>query len=280
MEILAKNVLKEGEQLLQQAEIADYKIDNMLLAEHFLGVTRNSLFLRPDLTVSEEKSQEYLEAVRRRCTKIPLQHITGVQEFMGLEFSVNEHVLIPRQDTEVLVEKVLSDIKNIPSVTVLDMCTGSGCIAISIAKLSDNAQVSAADISEKALQKAKENNQKNGTAVQLIHSDLFEKIEGTFDVIVSNPPYIRTAVIQELMEEVKDHDPWIALDGHEDGLDFYREITKEAKKHLNPEGKIYYEIGFDQGADVQKILEQNGFRDIHILKDLSGNDRVVYGGIK
>ncbi len=220
MEILAKNVLKEGEQLLQQAEIADYKIDNMLLAEHFLGVTRNSLFLRPDLTVSEEKSQEYLEAVRRRCTKIPLQHITGVQEFMGLEFSVNEHVLIPRQDTEVLVEKVLSDIKNIPSVTVLDMCTGSGCIAISIAKLSDNAQVSAADISEKALQKAKENNQKNGTAVQLIHSDLFEKIEGTFDVIVSNPPYIRTAVIQELMEEVKDHDPWIALDGHEGGLDF------------------------------------------------------------
>ncbi len=280
MEVLAKDVIKKGEAMLQQAEIADYKIDVMLLAEHFLGITRNDLLLKPNLKTTEEKAEQFGAAIKLRCQKIPLQHITGVQEFMGLEFLVNEHVLIPRQDTEVLVELVLQYLKGKENVKVLDVCTGSGCIAISIAKLTDNTEVFASDISEKALEMAKKNNQKIGTEVSLIQSNLFEQIEGTFDVIVSNPPYIRTAVIAELMEEVKDHDPWIALDGHEDGLDFYREITEKAKQHLSPGGMLFYEIGFDQGEDVKHILENNGFQEIHVVKDLSRNDRVVYGGLK
>lgn len=280
MEVLAKDLLKKGEMLLQQADITDYKIDNMLLAEHFLNITKHSLFLNPNIKVSEEAAQLFCEAVKLRCTRVPLQHITGVQEFMGMEFFVNKNVLIPRQDTEVLVETTLEYIQRKKPVKVLDLCTGSGCIAVSIAKLVENTEVFAADISEKALQVAKENNKRNGTNVTFILSDLFENIEGMFDVIVSNPPYIRTAVIQELMEEVREHDPWIALDGHEDGLKFYRDITENGKKHLNPGGKIFYEIGFDQGEEVRNILEMNGFKDIHVIKDLSGNDRVVYGGIE
>jgi release factor glutamine methyltransferase len=191
---------------------------------------------------------------------------------MGLEFDVSPHVLIPRQDTEILVEEAL---KLCEGKKVLDMCTGSGCIIISIAKLGKSAGVAAVDISAEALNVAKGNAAKNEVKVEFIESDLFEKVEGDYDIIVSNPPYIRTKVMEELMPEVKDHEPVIALDGSKDGLYFYRKITASLKQHLRSGGTILYEIGYDQGEAVRDILKQEGFTDILVKKDLSGLDRVV-----
>lgn len=278
MEVLAKEIIRKAKMQLKEAGVPDFDWDCRILAEHFLHIKRDTLLLYPDFCVDEEVAGTFLDAVEKRCQRVPVQHLTGVQEFMGMEFCVNSNVLIPRQDTEILVETVLNKMENTSEQRVLDLCTGSGCIAISIDRLASHAVVFASDISAEALKVAKKNNEKNHGNVTFVESDLFRNIEGKFDVIVSNPPYIRTDEIEELMEEVKVYDPRIALDGLEDGLWFYKQITAQAKDYLTSEGKIFFEIGFDQGEEVKGLLQENGFTEVEILKDLAGLDRVVYGG--
>ena len=204
-----------------------------------------------------------------------MQYLTGSTEFMGLPFFVNESVLIPRQDTEVLVETALAMMK--PECRLLDMCTGSGCILLSLAKLGTVAEGVGVDISEGALKVAERNRENLGLPqVRLVHSNLFESVEGVFDMIVSNPPYIPTEDIEDLMREVRDHEPHLALDGSKDGLLFYRKLAEESGRYLVPGGSLLFEIGYDQGEAVSQLLDQAGFKDIHVKKDLAGLDRVVY----
>lgn len=279
MEILIKDIINQGKAMLKEAEVADWATDSWLLAEYVFGITKKDFYMNPAGAVSKESADRYLELIRQRAEKIPLQHITGTQEFMGFDFKVNPDVLVPRQDTELLVERAVQYINSLQEkVKVLDMCTGSGCIAISVDKLCPNAEVVAVDISEKALLVAEENNRQNSTNVTFLHSDLFENIQGQFDIIISNPPYIKTEEIQGLMQEVKEHEPILALDGDWDGLKFYRRISKQSEKSLKNGGKIMLEIGYDQGKTVPEILEKDGFKEIKVLKDLSGNDRVIIAG--
>ena len=274
MEVLVRDIIKKAQNTLEAAGIADSQVDSWLLAEFVFGITRVKYYANMQMTVDGRSAEKYNELVNQRAGHIPLQHIIGTQEFMGLTFKVNENVLIPRQDTELLVENVVDYLGN-DERTVLDMCTGSGCIAVSIDRLSKNSKVTAVDISEKALEVAQENNRLNNAKVTFIQSDLFTNVTGKYDIIVSNPPYIRTDEIPKLMEEVKSHEPVMALDGMEDGLYFYKKICNEASDYLNDNGKIFFEIGYDQGDDVSEILRQNRFCNIEVLKDLSGNDRVV-----
>ena len=274
MEVLVRDIIKKAQNTLEAADIADSQVDSWLLAEFVFGITRVKYYANMQMTVDGRSAEKYNELVNQRAGHIPLQHIIGTQEFMGLTFKVNENVLIPRQDTELLVENVVDYLGN-DERTVLDMCTGSGCIAVSIDRLSKNSKVTAVDISEKALEVAQENNRLNNANVTFIQSDLFTNVTGKYDIIVSNPPYIRTDEIPKLMEEVKSHEPVMALDGMEDGLYFYKKICSEASDYLNDNGKIFFEIGYDQGDDVSEILRQNRFCNIEVLKDLSGNDRVV-----
>ncbi len=267
-----KELLKSGRELLKQAGIADADVDAWYLLAYVFQMNRTDLLLRGDLAAPKEQEADYHRLLCLRAEHIPLQHITGTQEFMGLEFVVNSDILIPRQDTEILVEEVL---KVSEGRKVLDMCTGSGCIIISIAKLGSPSLAVGADISEKALEIAAENVKKNEVFVELYQSDLFEMITGSYDIIVSNPPYIPTRDIDELMPEVRVHEPILALDGSEDGLEFYRRISAEAGSFLNKGGFLFYEIGFNQGEAVKQILLQEGYTDIMIKKDLSGLDRVV-----
>ena len=276
-----KDLIKEGIEKLQKASDLDATVDAWLLAEEVLGITRVQYFINPQRLVNKEDADKFFKFIDMRCNKIPLQHITGKQEFMGLSFNVNEDVLIPRQDTELLVEMVLNYLKQKiqgKKVKVLDMCTGSGCIAISIDRLCENAKVTAVDFSEKALVVAKENNALNKADVTFFQSDLFENVEKQYDVIVSNPPYIKTEEIESLMDEVRIHEPMMALDGDCDGLKFYKKIAKEGRQYLRSNGIIFFEIGYDQGQTVPAILEENGYKDIKVYKDLSGNDRVVTAG--
>lgn len=265
-----------GQGELKFAGIEDAAVDAWYLLEFVTGISRAMYFLNMQKEMSVEQEEAYRSYIGRRTSHIPLQHITGVQEFMGLEFCVNEHVLVPRQDTEVLVESVLDMLE--PGMNVLDMCTGSGCILISLLKHSEN-QITGVgiDISEEALQVARKNLDKIGVRAELIQSDLFEKVSGQYDIIVSNPPYIRTAVIEELKEEVKFHDPFLALDGKEDGLYFYRKIVEKSPEFLKQGGKLCFEIGHDQGEDVKRLMEEAGFVGVTIKKDLAGLDRVVFG---
>ncbi len=265
---------KYGEELLQQAGITDAAIDAWYLLEYVTGINRAMYFLNMQKQLSETEQKQYLTYLEQRKNHIPLQHITGVQEFMGMEFMVNEYVLVPRQDTEILVEEALKVLK--PGMNVLDMCTGSGCIIISLSKIG-KIEGTGVDISEEALDVAKRNNANLDAGVTWIQSDLFENVEKCYDMIVSNPPYIRTSVIEELKEEVKFHDPYIALDGKEDGLYFYRKIVAESARYLKNNGMLYFEIGHDQGQDVKKLMEEAGFSDVMIKKDLAGLDRVVFG---
>ena len=264
-----------GQVQLRTEGIEDSNVDAWYLLEFVTGVTRTMYFMKMMDPLSSEDEAKYREFIEVRKKHIPLQHITGVQEFMGFEFAVNEHVLVPRQDTEVLVEAVLESLR--PEAEVLDMCVGSGCIILSLVKLGKNIHGTGADISQEALKVASKNREKLGVNAELIHSDLFENVEGKYDVIVSNPPYIRTAVIEELKEEVKFHDPFIALDGKEDGLYFYRRIVDESRKYLKQCGKLYFEIGHDQGEDVKNLMENAGFQNVTVKKDLAGLDRVVSG---
>ena len=348
------DVRNYGKKILKNAGIVEADLDAWYLFEQSFGISRAQYFLcarenivgstaqkiavqeqHGDLLESgnalecaelwlKEKLSAYEHALKKRAARIPLQQIIGQQEFMGLSFFVNEHVLIPRQDTETLVELVLQEQKD-KDISILDMCTGSGCIAVSLKKLGGYAHVEGADISEEALKVAKrnseeilENNDVNNdavnsrteqiqnctnltnnqnkqdnseermvsevrrvsqTGVTFRHSDMFSSFRETeqFNVIVSNPPYIPSAVIEELEPEVRDHEPRGALDGTADGLYFYRILAEECAKHLTPGGHVYFEIGYDQGAAVKELLDIHGFKDTRVIQDLAGKDRVVCG---
>lgn len=348
------DVLNYGKKILKNAGIVEADLDAWYLFEQSFGISRAQYFLcarenivgstaqkiavqeqHGDLLESgnalecaelwlKEKLSAYENALKKRAARIPLQQIIGQQEFMGLSFFVNEHVLIPRQDTETLVELVLQEQKD-KDISILDMCTGSGCIAVSLKKLGGYAHVEGADISEESLKVAKrnseeilENNDVNNdavnsrteqiqnctnltnnqnkqdnseermvsevrrvsqTGVTFRRSDMFSSFRGTeqFNVIVSNPPYIPSAVIEELEPEVRDHEPRGALDGTADGLYFYRILAEECAKHLTPGGYVYFEIGYDQGAAVKELLDNRGFKDTRVIQDLAGKDRVVCG---
>ncbi len=279
-----REILSAGEEKLALQNIADSKNDAWLLFEHIFNIPRHKYFMISVDECSDEKLvEDYFRVIDIRASHIPLQHITKTQDFMGMTYKVNEHVLIPRQDTEVLVEKALAVMND--GDKVLDMCTGSGCIAISIGKLK-NVDVTAVDISPKALEVARENAANlDASNVKFIESNLFEKIKedstskncNKYDIIVSNPPYIKSLDIEDLMIEVKEHEPRLALDGDEDGLKFYRTITEESKDFLKSGGYLIYEIGCDQGDDLRNIMEENGFTNIEIIKDLAGLDRVCIG---
>jgi release factor glutamine methyltransferase len=267
--------------MLHEAGIENEAAESWFLMEFACGIDRSFYFLHEADEMSPEDEQKLSELAQRRCSHIPLQHLTGEQEFMGLPFWVNEHVLIPRQDTEILVEEAL---KKIPKADakkgpyrVLDLCTGSGCIAISIASFCPHTEVSACDISREALLVAQRNGQRNGVSVQFVQSDLFSQIHEKYDMIVSNPPYIPSAVIPTLMPEVRDFEPKGALDGMEDGLFFYRKIVRESLDYLMPHGELLFEIGHDQAQAVSDLMRENNFYDIKVIKDLAGLDRVVTG---
>ncbi len=270
-----RSAYEYGKKLLTEANIENAEGDAWTLLEHVTGVTRAIYFMGMERELIASQEEAYLDCLSRRKAHIPLQHITGEQEFMGLTFRVNEHVLVPRQDTEVLVENVLADVQ--PGMEVLDMCTGSGCIVISLVKLGKGLSGKGVDISKEALEVAKDNARGQGVEVQFVHSDLFANVQGQYDVIVSNPPYIRTEVILSLQEEVRLHDPMQALDGKEDGLYFYRRIIEESPKYLKENGRLYFEIGHDQGEAVSHLMERAGFTGITVKKDLAGLDRVVCG---
>ena len=348
------DVLNYGKKILKNAGIVEADLDAWYLFEQSFGISRAQYFLcarenivgstAQKMTAQEqtgnslesknaldcvelwlkEKLSAYENALKKRAARIPLQQIIGQQEFMGLSFFVNEHVLIPRQDTETLVELVLQEQKD-KDISILDMCTGSGCIAVSLKKLGGYAHVEGADISEESLKVAKRNseeilenndvnndavssrteqiqnctnltnnqNKQNNSAKRKIseasklsqagvtfrHSDMFSNFPETeqFDVIVSNPPYIPSAVIEELEPEVRDHEPRGALDGTADGLYFYRILAEECAKHLTPGGHVYFETGYDQGAAVKELLDIHGFKDTRVIQDLAGKDRVVCG---
>lgn len=270
-------VLRMGEATLSQAGIAEAKLDAWYLFEEAYGLRRVDFLLRQQEQSKERELTRYKEMLNQRAKHIPLQHITGKQEFMGFEFDVNEDVLIPRQDTECLVERVMEYADN---QSVLDVCTGSGCIIISLAKLCHLASATALDLSKKALIVAQRNAKKLDVKIDFVESDLFSQIQEKYDIIVSNPPYIPTKVIAGLMEEVKEHEPMMALDGKEDGLFFYRKITEQAGLHLNKDGMLFFEIGHDQGEAVAQLMRNNGFVEVAIEKDLAGLDRIVYGKLQ
>ena len=275
MYMTLQNAFEYGKHALQDAGIAEAELDAWLLLEYAAGVSRTQYYMDTQKELSAEQERAYRSYLEKRTARIPLQHITGVQEFMGLEFCVNEHVLVPRQDTEVLVECALEVLEK--GSRVLDMCTGSGCILISLLKLQEGVSGVGVDLSEEALCVAKENCRRHGVKAELCHSDLFDGVEGRYDVIVSNPPYIRTDVIAGLQEEVRLYDPMSALDGGEDGLYFYRRIAEESPKYLTQGGWLCMEIGHDQGEEVKAFLEIAGFTDVSVKKDLAGLDRVVSG---
>lgn len=279
-------IIRCAQDMLKAAGVADYEYDSWLLSEYVFGIDRQKYYMNPSAEPDDKKIKLYFDLVDIRKMGRPLHYITGKCNFMGFTFKTHENVLIPRQDTEVLADYTIRQInrickdKNIipQQMGVLDMCTGSGCIGISIAKIT-GVNVTCADISGDAIDCARTNAENLGVSnTEIIRSDLFADIKDSFDIIVSNPPYIASGDIAGLMSEVKDYEPILALDGSEDGLEFYRNITGEAGTHLNKGGIIIYEIGCDQAADVSAILSQNNFTDIEIIKDLAGLDRVVKAG--
>lgn len=266
---------QKGEGMLQAAGITDAKIDAWLLLEMVAHIDRSFYFLHADEEVEPEVLAEYESVLEKRAERVPLQYITGEQEFMGMTFKVNSNVLIPRQDTETLVEEALKVIQ--PQMDVLDLCTGSGCILLSILKNAPTVRGMGSDISKQALLVAKENARLNGLDAEWLRSNLFENVSGQFDMIVSNPPYIAQEQLHTLMPEVGQFEPINALDGGVDGLDFYRKIIQAAPEYLKENGWLLFEIGYDQGQDVKDLMCEAGFEDVAVVKDLAGNDRVVKG---
>lgn len=278
----AKDLLTFGQETLKLAGIYEWNYDSRALLEWVCHISRTDLLLEPDLNVSDEKALEYKSYIERRACHEPLQYLMGECEFMGLPFKVNPSVLIPRQDTEVLIEWIIDREKMNwqKFVKVLDVCTGSGCIAISLDVLwRENGykplKVDALDISKEALEVSRKNNELNHGNVSFFESNMFENVHDEYDIIVSNPPYIPTKVVDELMEEVVGHEPRLALDGMEDGLCFYKILAREGKKHLKDGGRLYLEIGHDQGESVPALLKEEGFMNMEVRKDLAGNDRCV-----
>ena len=271
---------EQGCRTLQAAGIEEAALDARLLLEAVCGTDRNDLLVHGEQPVMPQAEEKYLNWIRQRAEHIPLQQLTGEQDFMGLTFSVNEHVLIPRQDTEILVEEVLKELHD--RMRILDMCTGSGCILLSLLHYSNDCEGLGVDLSAEALEVAGRNVLKVLTPEKAEHahflqSDLFEKVEGKFEIIVSNPPYIASAKVDKLMPEVRDHEPRMALDGTEDGLHFYRRIIKEAGKHLVNSGMLFFEIGYDQGQAVSELMRAGGYREVQVVQDYAGLDRVVLG---
>lgn len=269
-----RKLYETGKDRLEKAGIQEAALDARLLLEEVCRTDRNTLLVHGDRAVTEEEETQFRIFIERRSTHEPLQQITGWQEFMGLRFSVTEDVLVPRQDTETLVEEVMRYLRD--GMEILDVCTGSGCILLSLLRYSNGCRGVGCDISEKALAVAGQNAKELGISAQFVQSDLFESIEGRFEYIVSNPPYIRKDMIPTLMEEVRDHEPLIALDGGEDGLDFYRKITREATEHLYSGGMLFFEIGYDQGEAVSALMKEH-FAEVRVIQDLAGLDRVVSG---
>lgn len=270
-----REAIATGEKRLEQAGIVDAKTDSWLLLTTACKIDHTYYYMHMDEDMTDEQIHEFVSLVDKRCERIPLQYITGEQEFMGINFYVNSNVLIPRQDTETLVEEALKRVY--PGMKVLDMCTGSGCILISILKNVVDVEGYGYDISKQALIVAKENAKRNEVSAVFERSNLFEAVEGTFDVIVSNPPYIRTEDIVTLMPEVAQFEPIEALDGKEDGLYFYRKMVKDAKEHLAPGGVMLFEIGYDQGKDVSDMMRYAGYQNVKVIQDLAHKDRVVVG---
>ena len=270
-------LLKEGKIKLTENKIEDANLIARVLLEFILKIDRNELIKKQLQEIEKEKEEEYKQKIEQILQGMPLQYITNSQEFMKLNFFVNENVLIPQPDTEVLVEEVIK-IAQIESKTkILDICTGSGCIGVSLAYYLKNAKITMSDISKNAIEIAKKNAKENKVLekTEFIKSDLFENIEEKFDIIVSNPPYIETDVIKSLSKQVQ-NEPKIALDGGVDGLLFYRKLIKEAPNFLNDNGYLCMEIGYDQREKVIELAKQKeSFSKIEAIKDLSGNDRVI-----
>ena len=275
-----KDALEYGKQRLLECEIEDANLDAWLLLEYVSGISRSWYFIHEDEEISEDDIEEYQILIEQRGKHIPLQQLTKEAYFYGMKFFVNENVLIPRQDTEVLVEQVLSLSKGKENLKLLDMCTGSGCILLALLANLKQASGTGVDLSEKALEVAQRNGEELGIEVSWVQSELFDKVSGSYDRIVSNPPYIETSVIEGLMDEVKLYEPRMALDGTEDGLFFYREITMQAGKYLKNNGILAFEIGYNQGKAVSEFMKENGYKEVQVLQDLAGLDRVVTGRIE
>ena len=271
-----------AEKTMKEAGIADTGEDAWLLLSHVTGLSRIGYTMEREKTLTETEEKQLSAALKKRLQHIPVQQITGEAWFFGYPFKVNENVLIPRLDTEVLVDAILQRIPQIPADPegkrqLLDMCTGSGCILLSLMKEAKGLCGTGVDISDTALQVAKENARRLDTEARFINSDLFAEVSGTYQVIVSNPPYIVRDVILTLEEEVRVHEPMLALDGGRDGLDFYRRIVGEARQYLVSGGLLAFEIGYDQGEALLKFMQKAGYQNTEIIKDLAGLDRVAIG---
>lgn len=265
-----------GESILRKADIVDAKTDSWLLLAMACKIDHTYYYMHIDEEMTEEQAREFEVLIKKRAERVPLQYITGEQEFMGLTFHVNSNVLIPRQDTETLVEEALKVVR--PGMKIMDMCTGSGCVLISILKNAHDIEGIGYDISKQAINVAKENAKLNEVPAVFERSDLFEDVvENDFDVIVSNPPYIPTDVIATLMPEVAEFEPREALDGKGDGLYFYSKILEQCKNYMKPDGYVLFEIGCKQGDSVSAMMRLAGFSEVHVIKDLARNDRVVMG---
>ncbi len=260
--------------MLEAAAVPDAAVDAWYLFEYVTKLNRASYLLKAADRMPEEECRQYAELLIKRCERIPLQYLTGVQEFMGLEFKVSPSTLIPRQDTEILVEEVM---KYAAGKRVLDLCTGTGCIIISLAKLAKPAYALGTDISGEAVATARENAKALEAEAEFYAGDLYEAVpeKMQFDIIVSNPPYIPSDVIDTLMPEVREHEPMTALDGDKDGLKFYRAIIADAHRYLAKDGRLFFEIGHDQAAALESLLKEQGYEEIRILQDYAGLDRVV-----
>ncbi len=259
---------------LENSEIKEAKLDARLLLEFICDTNRNDLLVHPEREITAEQEIKYFQCIERRATCEPLQYITGEQEFMGLTFLTDPSTLIPRQDTETLVEEVLLHLHD--GMEILDVCTGSGCILLSLLKYSNDCIGVGCDLNPDAVLLAQKNAEMLGLDATFVQSDLFEHIEGKYDMIVSNPPYVETAVIETLDMVVKGYEPHTALDGGADGLDFYRRLVTQAKPFLRKEGMLFFEIGYNQAESVSRLLAEAGYIEVSVKKDLAGLDRVVY----
>lgn len=273
------NVLRYGKDFLKSNNIDSFSIDAEVLLMYVLNFTKVQLFINNDISINDLQLKEYNNLLQNRILNIPVQYLIGHCEFMSLDFNVNKYTLIPRPDTEILVQEVIKSIEKNDFNNILEIGTGSGAISISIAHYCTNTLITATDISEKALDKAKENSILNDVSdrINFLNSDIYSNIPlKLYDAIVSNPPYIKTNDIKALSPQVRDYEPFSALDGGDDGLKFYREITSNSKKYLKKNGMLFFEIGYNQAEALKEIFDKNNFKGVHVVKDLAGLDRVVY----
>lgn len=277
-----QELLKFGYDTLKKVNIDTYMLDAQLLLGEVLKVDKLFIITNRDMTVEDKIADEYIRLIKLREKKMPVKYIIKQAEFMGIDFFIKEGVLIPRGDTEILVEETLKEIKINSYKNICDVCCGSGAIGVAIAYYEEATNVICYDISDIALEVTKENVNKHklNHRIEVNKSDLLSdaiKNKERFDVVVSNPPYIKKDIIDTLMEDVKNYEPFIALCGGEDGLYFYRKLVIQSKKVLNIGGTLLFEIGYDQKEEVMKLMKDSGFKDVICIKDLSGNDRVVKG---